>query len=129
MMVKSSTEGRDSVAGKDEIMNALQRWVELLENDAAVAEQFEGFKKTFLIVVEDLDFSVQMIFDGTNKARLVEGAVSNPEMSLTIESDMLLGICNGEIDPMETFMMGELKLSGNMADLQKLEVFMDLFDE
>jgi putative sterol carrier protein len=129
MMVKSSTEGRDSVAGKDEIMNALQRWVELLENDAAVAEQFEGFKKTFLIVVEDLDFSVQMIFDGTNKARLVEGAVSNPEMSLTIESDLLLGICNGEIDPMETFMMGELKLSGNMADLQKLEVFMDLFDE
>jgi len=124
-----SIEGRDSVAGKDEIMNALQRWVELLENDSAVAEQFEGFKKTFLIVVEDLDFSVQMIFDGTNKARLVEGTVSNPEMSLTVESDLLLGICNGDIDPMETFMMGDLKLSGNMADLQKLEVFMDLFDE
>jgi hypothetical protein len=30
---------------------------------------------------------------------------------------------------METFMTGDLKLSGNMADLQKLEVFMDLFDE
>lgn len=123
------TEGRDSVAKREEIMQALQRWVELLENDAAVASQFEGFKKTFLIVVEDLDLSVQMIFDGTNKARLVEGSVDNPEMSLTVESDLLLGICNGEIDPMETFMMGELKLSGNMADLQKLEVFMDLFDE
>lgn len=123
------TEGRDSVAKREEIMQALQRWVELLENDAAVAAQFEGFKKTFLIVVEDLDLSVQMIFDGTNKARLVEGSVDNPEMSLTVESDLLLGICNGEIDPMETFMMGELKLSGNMADLQKLEVFMDLFDE
>jgi putative sterol carrier protein len=124
-----STEGRNSVAKKDEIMKALQRWVALLENDTAVAEQFEGFKKTFLIVVEDLGFSVQMIFDGTNKARLLEGAVDNPEMSLTVESDLLLGICNGEVDPMETFMMGELKLSGNMADLQKLEVFMDLFDE
>lgn len=129
MRSEFSTEGRDSVAKKDEIMKALRRWVELLESDAAVAEQFEGFKKTFLIVVEDLGFSVQMIFDGTNKARLVEGAVDNPEMSLTVESDLLLGICNGEIDPMETFMMGELKLSGNMADLQKLEVFMDLFDE
>ena len=128
-MDDSSTEGRDNVAKKDEIMKALQGWVVLLENDAAVAEQFEGFKKTFLIVVEDLDFSVQMVFDGTNKAQLVEGAVDNPEMSLTVESDLLLGICNGEIDPMETFMMGELKLSGNMADLQKLEVFMDLFDE
>ena len=117
------------MAKKDEIMKALQRWVELLESDAAVAEQFEGFKKTFLIIVEDLAFSVQMIFDGTNRARLVEGVVDNPEMSLTVESDLLLGICNGEIDPMETFMMGELKLSGNMADLQKLEVFMDLFDE
>jgi putative sterol carrier protein len=124
-----STEGRNGVAKREEIMGALWRWVELLENDAAVAEQFEGFKKTFLIVVEDLDFSVQMIFDGTNKARLVEGSVANPEMSLNVESDLLLGICNGEIDPMETFMMGELKLSGNMADLQKLEVFMDLFDE
>jgi putative sterol carrier protein len=117
------------LAKREEIMEALRRWVELLENDAAVAEQFEGFKKTFLIVVEDLDFSVQMIFDGTNKARLAEGSVDNPEMSLNVESDLLLGICNGEIDPMETFMMGELKLSGNMADLQKLEVFMDLFDE
>jgi putative sterol carrier protein len=129
MMSDTSIEGRDSMAEKEEILKALQRWVQLLENDTAVAEQFEGFKKTFLIVVEDLGFSVQMIFNGTNKARLVEGAVDNPEMSLTVESDLLLGICNGEIDPMETFMMGELKLSGNMADLQKLEVFMDLFDE
>jgi putative sterol carrier protein len=129
MMSDTSTEGRDSVAKKEEIMKALQGWVTLLENDTAVAEQFEGFKKTFLIVVEDLGFSVQMVFDGTNKARLVEGAVDNPEMSLTVDSDLLLGICNGDIDPMETFMMGELKLSGNMADLQKLEVFMDLFDE
>lgn len=117
------------MAKKDEIMKALRRWVALLENNAAVAEQFKGFKKTFLIVVEDLGFSVQMIFDGTNKARLVEGSASNPEMSLKVESDLLLGICNGEVDPMETFMMGELKLSGNMADLQKLEVFMDLFDK
>ncbi len=129
MMNEGSIEGRDSVAGKEDIMKALQRWVELLENDSSVAEQFEGFKKTFLIVVEDLDFSVQMIFDGTNRAQLLEGVVENPEMSLTVESDLLLGICNGEIDPMETFMMGDLKLSGNMADLQKLEVFMDLFDE
>ncbi len=128
-MGNNSIEESDSVAKRNEIMSALQRWVNLLEDDAAVAEQFEGFKKTFLIDVEDLEFSVQMIFDGTNKARLVEGAVDNPEMSLTVESDLLLGICNGEVDPMETFMMGELKLSGNMADLQKLEVFMDLFDE
>ena len=117
------------MATKKEIMDALNRWIELLEGSSDLADQFSGYEKTFLISFSDIDYSVQMVFEGTNKAHLLEGPVPNPEMSLTVESDLFLGICNGEVDPMEAFMEGELDLKGNMADLQKLEVFMDLFDD
>lgn len=110
-------------------MDALYRWIELLEGSPDLAEQFSGYTKTFLISFSDIDYSVQMVFEGTNKAHLLEGPVPNPEMSLTVESPLFLGICTGEVDPMEAFMDGELDLKGNMADLQKLEVFMDLFDD
>jgi putative sterol carrier protein len=116
------------LATKTDIIDALQKWVELLENEPELAEQFEGYNKT-LIILPDIDFSVQMVFEGTNRAHLVEGTTENPDMSFTIDSDTFLGICNGEIDPMELFMMGELNLKGNMDDLQKLEVFIDLFEE
>lgn len=114
---------------KLQIMDALGKWVNLLESNPQLATQFEGYNKTLLITLSDINFSVQMVFKGTNKALLVEGLVENPDMSLTVKSDLFLGICNGDIDPMEAFMMGNLKLKGNMDDLQKLEVFMELFED
>ncbi len=37
-----------------------------------------------------------------------------------------MGISTGDIDPMESFMNGELKPKGNLTDLEKLEIFMDI---
>lgn len=114
---------------KKDVMDALQRWTQLLEQHSELASQFAGYKKTFLITLPDLKFSVQMVFEGTNRAHLVEAAIPNPDMSLTVDSKLFVGICNGETDPMEAFMSGKLKPKGNMADLQRLEVFLDLLSE
>lgn len=116
------------MAAKKEVRDALQKWIELLQNTPDVSRQFVGYKKTFLLTFPDLKYSVQMVFDGTGKARLVDGTVANPDMSLTVDSSLFLSISSGETDPMEAFMNGKLKPKGNMADLQKLEVFMDLFE-
>jgi len=114
---------------KKDVMDALQRWTKLLEQHSDLASQFAGYKKTLLITLPDLKFAVQMVFEGTNRAHLVEGAVPTPDMSLTVDSKLFLGICNGETDPMEAFMNGKLKPKGNMTDLQRLEVFLDLLSE
>jgi len=41
-------------------------------------------------------------------------------MRLEVESKNFLRIAKGEIDPLEEFMNGNLKLKGDMSDLEKL---------
>jgi len=43
-----------------------------------------------------------------------------------MNSELFGGIANGNIAPIKVFMEGHLKTRGNMADLQKLEVFIFL---
>lgn len=117
------------MATKKEVRGALQKWIHLLDKNPDVSGQFVGYKKIFLLTFTDLKYPVQMVFDGSGKAKLVDGAVANPDMSLAVDSGLFLKISNGEMDPMEAFMGGQLKPKGNMADLQKMEVFMDLFEQ
>ncbi len=108
---------------KADIMGALKKWLDIVKKPEVAAE-FKGYNKTFQLSFPDIKFDVQMVFtDGT--AKLVEGKVANPDMSMTTKSDLFMGIASGEINPMEAFMEGKIKPKGDMADLEKLQIFMD----
>ncbi len=112
------------MATAEELKNALNNWVKMLD-DPEVAEEFEGFNKTMNFIFPDIDYKIKMIFEN-KKARLEEGFSDDAEMGLEINSDLFLGLATGDVDPMEAFMEGELKVKGDMNALQKLEVFMDM---
>ena len=116
------------MASKEQMFKHLKKWTDLLEKDPEVADEFEGFNKTFLFEFPDINYSVVMIFEN-KKARLEEHKIENPDMSLTVNSDTFYRILTGEIDPMESFMEGELQPKGSPADLQRLEIFMAYEDE
>ncbi len=108
---------------KADIMGALNKWLDIVKKPE-VATEFKGYNKIFQLSFPDIKFDVQMVFnDGT--AKLVEGKVANPDMSMTTKSDLFMGIALGEINPMEAFMEGKIKPKGDMADLEKLQIFMD----
>ena len=44
-------------------------------------------------------------------------------MTLEMSSELFGSIVKGNFAPIKTFMEGHLKTKGNMADLQKLEIF------
>ena len=112
------------MVSREDIIGALNRWIELVKNPE-IADEFRGYNKIFQLSFPDIQFDVQMVFkDGT--AKLVEGKVANPDMSMTVKSDLFMGIARGEINPMEAFMEGKIKPKGDMADLEKLQVFMDV---
>jgi len=111
------------LATTEEVKRELEKWAKKVE-DPEIAEEFEGYNKTLQLSFPDLDYHLQLIIEN-QKARIEEGLDENAAMSLDVESDMFIGICTGEIDPMEAFMDGQLKPKGNMADLEVLEVFMD----
>ncbi len=112
------------MATKEEIKEALNKWVKLLD-DSDVANEFEGFNKTMQFEFTDLGYKLKMIIENKT-ARIEEGFDENAEMGLEVNSDLFMGIATGELDPMEAFMEGELKTKGDMNSLQKLDIFMDI---
>ncbi|MFB0562024.1 MAG: SCP2 sterol-binding domain-containing protein [Candidatus Lokiarchaeia archaeon] len=114
------------MASGEEIKKSLEEWANLLERPE-IAEKFEGYSKTMQFIFPDIDFKLQLIFQN-KKAQVEEGFDENAEMSLEVNSDLFLGILNGEIDPMEAFMEGTLKPRGTMSDLEKLQIFIDEID-
>ncbi len=108
---------------KDDIMKALNKWIDIVKKPEVAAE-FKGYNKVFQLSFSDIKFDVQMVFkDGT--ASLVVGKVPNPDMSMTTKADLFMQIASGEVNPMEAFMEGKIKPKGDMADLEKLQIFMD----
>jgi predicted lipid carrier protein YhbT len=112
------------LASKEEIDEALNKWVRMLENPE-VAEEFEDYDKTLQFVFSDIDYKLKMIFND-KKAKLEHGFDENAEMTLEIKSDDFVGIANSTVDPMELYMEGAIIIKGDMNAIQRLEVFMDL---
>jgi putative sterol carrier protein len=111
------------LATKEEINQALTKWVNMLDNPE-VAEEFEDYNKTLQFLFSDVGYKCKMVFKD-KKAKLEEGFDESAEMTLEIESDDFVGIANGTVDPMELFMEGAFIIKGDMNAIQRLEVFMD----
>lgn len=112
------------MATTEKIKNVLNNWVKMLENPE-FTDEFEGFNKIMQFIFPDINLNLQLVFKDKT-AKVVDGFNDKAEMSLKVNSDLFMGISTGDIDPMKAFMEGQLKTKGNMADLQKLEIFMDI---
>ncbi|NVM29878.1 MAG: SCP2 sterol-binding domain-containing protein [Candidatus Helarchaeota archaeon] len=112
---------------KEEVMKVLQQWAEKIK-DPEVSERFEDFNKTVQFTVKDIDAHFKFII-GNMEATVEEGKDNAPSMQVITTSEILIGITEGEIDPMEAFINGELEAKGNLPDLSKLEVLMDIDDD
>ncbi len=112
-----------SSSAQKKVFDELSKWAKKLD-DPNFAKEFEGYNKTMQFVFPDLKYNLQLIFKD-KKARVVEGLKKDAEMNLEIKSELFIGISTGEMDPMELFMEGKLKPKGDMADLEKLQIFME----
>ena len=65
------------------------------------------------ITGEELGVWAIQITDGA--ARLIPGGVEKPDATFTIKSQDWLAIAEGKLNPMNAFMMGKLKVTGDMT--------------
>ncbi len=115
------------MATKEEVLKVLRMWAGKIK-DPEIKERFEDFNKTVQFTIKDIDAHFKFII-GNMEANVEEGKEDSPSMQVITTSDILVGITEGEIDPMEAFMNGELEAKGNLPDLSKLEVLMDVDDD
>ncbi len=57
--------------------------------------------------------------DGQCEVR--EGTAEKPEATIVTSDDTWIGVVEGKVNPMTAFTLGQLKVSGNIADVMKLQ--------
>ncbi|RUR32536.1 SCP2 sterol-binding domain-containing protein [Vreelandella nanhaiensis] len=93
--------------------NALEKLQARFNPDAA-----KGMDDVFQFHFSDAGDYYLVINDGTLDVQ--EGEHDDPSVSLSMSTDTLKGIMNGEINGMTAFMTGKLKATGNVMLATKL---------
>jgi putative sterol carrier protein len=55
-----------------------------------------------------------------NKLTVTKGIHPTPEITLTADTADILAVAEGKLDPMKAFMLGKLKVKGDMTEALKL---------
>lgn len=107
---------------KEELLEALGQWASKLD-DPAYKERFKDFEKIMQFKFTDVDFSILMEFKDET-CTVKEGSIENPDVLIETESEIILGISDGEVSPTKAFMGGKLKAKGDMKDMLKIQMLM-----
>lgn len=55
-----------------------------------------------------------------DKLTVTKGVLPNPEITVGADTADILALAEGKLDPMKAFMLGKLKVKGNMTEVMKL---------
>ena len=83
--------------------------------------RYENFTKIIQFTFPDLKISYLIKVKNGNVESFKEEKIDNPNIHLTIDSNIFLDILNKKIKPMAAFTTGKLKVKGNMLDVLKLQ--------
>ncbi|MFW9908542.1 MAG: SCP2 sterol-binding domain-containing protein [Candidatus Thorarchaeota archaeon] len=103
-------------------MQAIQRMVSRVE-EPKMQKRFQDFEKTMLMTYQDLSLDLTIEFSG-GKATVREGAPEKADMKIVTDSKTILGILDGSLSAVRSFMGGKLKADGSPRDLMKLQSLM-----
>jgi putative sterol carrier protein len=81
--------------------------------------------------IKGVNTSVQMNITGSqagnwyvvskdDKLTVTKGILPNPEITVGADTEDILAVAEGKLDPMKAFMLGKLKVKGDMTEVMKL---------
>ena len=89
-----------------------------------IGDEIKTWNKVYQFEVEDLpEFYIE--FKG-GEVNIAEGKHERPLATLRMSKEVLLKILNLEMDPMRAFMMGKMKISGNVIETTHLRKIFDV---
>ena len=107
---------------REEVRDALELMMTKKMNNEEVQKALKEFTRTFLFTIPDLDASyVVELTKGRVTRGPEEGTLKRPNITVTANSDVFMGIRNKEINVMGAFINGDLKITGPFRDLMKFK--------
>ena len=89
-----------------------------------IGDEVRKWNKVYQFEVEGLpEFYIEF---KEGEVNFVEGRHENPLATLRMSQDVLMKILNLEMDPMRAFMMGKLKITGNVIETTHLRKIFDV---
>lgn len=111
---------KKGMSSKKEIEDALNL-VKLKFDDPNLKPRFASFSKNMQFTFPDLKATYLIRVNNGVVQSLSEESIPTPDINVTIDSDVLIGIMNKTINPMTAYQTGKLKAKGNLTDLLKLQ--------
>lgn len=87
---------------------------------AFIPEKAEGIDTTVLFDILGDQKGQWTVIIKNKKCNVVKGAIADPKLTLSANSQDLLDIFGGKMDAMQAFMKGKLKLTGDLTSAIKL---------
>ncbi|HZE38136.1 MAG TPA: SCP2 sterol-binding domain-containing protein [Stackebrandtia sp.] len=109
------------MATAEECRNALEKLAAQIAENAEQVKSKMNFERTLACDVTDLGVSFCGKFSGGTLIDIVEGGNPNAEIRMTVGSDDLVSLINGDLDFGPAFASGRVKLKASIMDLLKLK--------
>ena len=91
--------------------------------EPALRDYFKNYSKTLQFEFPDTHQAfVLTVVEGN--ATLEEKTIANPDMKVTVNTDVLAGIMDKKINPITAYMTRKIKVQGEQEDLLKLQKLM-----
>lgn len=88
--------------------------------DPRLQGSFKTFSKTLLFEFPDTQQHFTIVVNEGNAA-LQEVLTENPDVKVTVNTDILAGIMDHKVNPMMAYMTRKVKVQGAQDDLMKLQ--------
>ncbi len=111
--------GRLEVTEIEALAAAIESMVKKAEDPRQQA-RFKDYTRTLLMRFDDLNTEFVVRFDNGKPTVRQEG-IENPDMTVTTDSQTVIGILQGDVSPMRAFMSGKIRADGPARDLMKLQ--------
>jgi len=117
----------DGSFGAEDLEDYLKLFMQVANESEDIAEEVEGWDRTFLVKLEDGDNFWLQVEEGKFSSGKAE--VDSPDITLEMNSENAAGIFCGEIDATSAYMSGDLKIIGPLPDAVKFRTLTELVRE
>lgn len=118
---------KDGTFGINDLKEFIELEVEVCNESEEIQEEVEGFNCVYQFVVENGQSAWIKIENG--KFTAGEGTYEKPDVTLTMNADIAVGIYTGSKDATNAYMQGELKITGPLPNAVKFRTITEILRE
>jgi predicted lipid carrier protein YhbT len=111
------------LASKEAVIKGLEKVKAKFQEDEVI-NAFKGFNKSVQFVCPDIDLSWAIKVTGGEVKVFEEGTVTEPDISISMDSGTFLAFLNREITGYNALAQDKIKVTGLVADLLLIEKYL-----